>query len=36
MMIHNTMINPIEWWDSNWIMLNVTDKLKDVKAFDTQ
>lgn len=36
MMIHNTMINPIEWWDSNWIMHNVTDKLNDVKAFDTQ
>jgi hypothetical protein len=34
MMIHNTMINPIEWWDSNWIMHNVTDKLNDVKAFD--
>jgi hypothetical protein len=35
MMIHNTMVNPIEWWDSNWIMHNVTDKLNDVKAFDT-
>lgn len=35
MMIHNTMINPIEWWDSNWIMHNVTDKLKDAKTFDT-
>ncbi len=34
MMIHNTMINPIEWWDGNWIMHNVTDKLNDVKAFD--
>ena len=36
MMIHNTMVNPIEWWDSNWIMHNVTDKLKDVKAFAKQ
>jgi murein DD-endopeptidase MepM/ murein hydrolase activator NlpD len=35
MMIHNVMINPIEWWDSNWIMHNVTDKLKDAKALDT-
>ena len=34
MMIHNTMINPIEWWDSQWIKHNVTDKLNDVKAFD--
>jgi hypothetical protein len=36
MMIHDTMINPIEWWDSNWIMHNVTDKLNDVKAYDIQ
>ncbi len=35
MMIHNIMVNPIEWWDSNWIMHNVTDKLKDAKSFDT-
>ncbi|MFO8083489.1 MAG: M23 family metallopeptidase [Desulfobacterales bacterium] len=35
MMIHNIMINPIEWWDSNWIMHNVTEKLKDAKALDT-
>ncbi len=36
MMIHDTMINPIEWWDGNWIMHNVTDKLKDAKQFDKQ
>jgi murein DD-endopeptidase MepM/ murein hydrolase activator NlpD len=34
MMIHDTMINPIEWWDGNWIMHNVTDKLEDAKQFD--
>ncbi len=34
MMIHDTMINPIEWWDGNWIMHNVMDKLKDAKQFD--
>ena len=34
MMIHDTMINPIEWWDGNWIMHNVTDKLEDAKQYD--
>ncbi len=30
MMVHNTMVNPIEWWDRNWIKHNVTDKLQEV------
>jgi murein DD-endopeptidase MepM/ murein hydrolase activator NlpD len=34
MMIHDTMINPIEWWDDHWIKDNVTDKLDDAKQFD--
>ncbi len=32
MLIHNTFVNPIEWWDANWINHNVTAKLEDVKA----
>jgi murein DD-endopeptidase MepM/ murein hydrolase activator NlpD len=28
MIVHNTFVNPIEWWDSSWITNNVTDKLK--------
>jgi murein DD-endopeptidase MepM/ murein hydrolase activator NlpD len=30
MMVHNTYINPVEWWDSHWIKDNVTDKLKNL------
>jgi murein DD-endopeptidase MepM/ murein hydrolase activator NlpD len=33
MMVYETMINPIEWWDDNWIMHNITDKLKAVSEF---
>ncbi|MCD6137470.1 MAG: M23 family metallopeptidase [Deltaproteobacteria bacterium] len=32
MMIHNTFVNPVEWWDSNWIKHNVIDKLKVSKV----
>jgi len=32
MMIHNTFVNPVEWWDSAWIKNNVMTKINDVKA----
>lgn len=32
MMIHNTFVNPVEWWDGAWIKNNVTAKLNDVTA----
>jgi murein DD-endopeptidase MepM/ murein hydrolase activator NlpD len=32
MLVHNTFVNPIEWWDASWISHNVTSKLEDVKA----
>jgi hypothetical protein len=28
MMVHNTFVNPIEWWDDHWIQDNITAKLK--------
>ncbi len=28
MMVDHTFVNPIEWWDPNWIKHNITDKLK--------
>jgi murein DD-endopeptidase MepM/ murein hydrolase activator NlpD len=31
MMVTHTFVNPIEWWDANWIKHNVTDKIKDIK-----
>ena len=31
-LINNTFVNPIEWWDSHWIKNNVLDKLPVQKA----
>jgi murein DD-endopeptidase MepM/ murein hydrolase activator NlpD len=31
-LIHNTFVNPIEWWDASWIENNVTDKIKAVPS----
>ncbi len=30
-LIHQTFVNPVEWWDPTWIKHNVTDKLKAVE-----
>lgn len=32
MLVHNTFVNPVEWWDASWIRNNITDKLETVKA----
>lgn len=32
MMIFNTFVNPVEWWDSKWIINNVTSKLESVEG----
>ncbi len=29
--VHNTFVNPVEWWDSNWIKNNITSKIDAVK-----
>ena len=31
MFIHNTFVNPIEWWDSSWINNNIMSKVNIVK-----
>jgi murein DD-endopeptidase MepM/ murein hydrolase activator NlpD len=31
-LIHNTFVDPIEWWDPHWIQDNVTLKLSSVKG----
>ena len=30
-LIHGTFVNPIEWWDPNWIRHNITDKLRSAE-----
>jgi hypothetical protein len=34
MMVGHTFVNPLEWWDPNWIKHNVTDKLETVKRLE--
>ena len=29
-LIHDTFVNPVEWWDPSWIKHNVTDKLHEI------
>ena len=31
MMVHNTLVNPIEWWDAHWIKDNIAKKLELVR-----
>ncbi|MDX1706973.1 MAG: M23 family metallopeptidase [Desulfobacterales bacterium] len=32
MLVHNTFVNPIEWWDAAWIKNNVTSKIEAVPS----
>jgi hypothetical protein len=29
-MIHHTFVNPMEWWDGQWVRNNITSKLEAV------
>ncbi len=31
MIVHNVFVNPLEWWDPNWIKNNVTSKIEEIK-----
>jgi len=32
MLIHNTFVNPLEWWDRGWIKNNITSKIERAQA----
>ncbi len=32
MIVHNTFVDPVEWWDPAWIKNNITGKIAAVKA----
>jgi murein DD-endopeptidase MepM/ murein hydrolase activator NlpD len=32
MLVRNTFVNPIEWWDEGWIKINITDKINEVQS----
>ncbi len=31
-LVHDTFVNPIEWWDAHWIRDNITAKIREVKS----
>ena len=32
MLVHNTFVNPVEWWDASWIKNNISDKIDMVSS----
>jgi murein DD-endopeptidase MepM/ murein hydrolase activator NlpD len=36
MLVHNTFVNPIEWWDASWIQNNITAKIETVPSVPAQ
>ncbi len=34
MLVHNTFVNPVEWWDATWIKNNITSKIKRIKSYN--
>jgi murein DD-endopeptidase MepM/ murein hydrolase activator NlpD len=32
MLVHNTFVDPIEWWDASWIRNNITAKIEAVPS----
>ncbi|MGA8179664.1 MAG: M23 family metallopeptidase [Desulfobacterales bacterium] len=32
-LVHDTFVNPVEWWDATWIKNNITDKIKRIKSY---
>nr|MBC8360066.1 M23 family metallopeptidase [Candidatus Desulfatibia profunda] len=34
MLVHNTFVDPLEWWDAAWIKNNITAKIEDVKPMN--
>jgi len=31
-MVHNTFVDPVEWWDAAWIKNNISTKIKTIKS----
>lgn len=32
MFVHNTFVNPVEWWDASWIKNNITSKITAARS----
>ncbi len=35
-LVHNTFVYPVEWWDASWIKNNILNKINDVKTDTAQ
>ena len=35
MIVHNTFVNPLEWWDGHWIKNNITHKIEAVRSLSS-
>jgi murein DD-endopeptidase MepM/ murein hydrolase activator NlpD len=31
MLVHQTFVNPLEWWDGLWVQNNITSKIEAVE-----
>ena len=31
MLVHDTFVNPVEWWDAAWIENNITGKIETAR-----
>jgi len=36
MLVHNTFVNPVEWWDASWIKNNISSKIEAVPSAPAQ
>jgi murein DD-endopeptidase MepM/ murein hydrolase activator NlpD len=32
MIVHDTFVNPVEWWDAAWVKNNITSKIERIKS----
>jgi murein DD-endopeptidase MepM/ murein hydrolase activator NlpD len=32
MIVHDTFVNPVEWWDERWIQHNILSKIEQVDS----
>lgn len=34
MLVHDTFVNPVEWWDASWIKNNISTKIDSVRSYE--
>jgi murein DD-endopeptidase MepM/ murein hydrolase activator NlpD len=36
MLVHDTFVNPVEWWDAAWIKNNITSKIEGLSELQSK